>query len=61
MNNLKQLRERVHYSQQKLAEAMEVTQQAIAKWENGTSMPTADKFPKLAQVLGCSIDDLFKM
>ena len=60
MNNLKQLREKVHYSQQRLAEEMEVTQQAIAKWENGASMPTADKFPKLAQVLGCTIDELFR-
>lgn len=60
MNNLKQLRLNAQFSQERLASEMQVSQQAIAKWENGTSMPTADKFPKLAQVLGCTIDELFR-
>lgn len=60
MNNLKQLRLNAQFSQERLAEEMQVSQQAIAKWENGSSMPTADKFPKLAQVLGCTIDELFR-
>lgn len=60
MNNLKRLRLNAQFSQERLAEEMQVSQQAIAKWENGSSMPTADKFPKLAQVLGCTIDELFR-
>lgn len=60
MNNLKRLRQNAQLSQERLAEEMQVSQQAIAKWETGASMPTADKFPKLAQVLGCTIDELFR-
>lgn len=32
---------------------------AVAMWETGARMPRADKLPKLAEVLGCSVADLF--
>ena len=45
-------------SQQKLGELVGVSPQAISRWENG-GMPDAASMPKLAQVLGCSLDDLY--
>lgn len=59
MNNLKQLRKRRGMSQTELANGIHVTQQAVAKWERGITNPTADKYPKLAKVLNCTMDDLF--
>lgn len=46
-------------SQAQLAKLMETTQAAVAMWETGARMPRADKLPKLAEVLGCSVADLF--
>ncbi len=59
MNNLKKLRDKKKLSQVYIAEKLGVTQQAIAKWETGESMPRADKLPQLSQILGCTIDELF--
>lgn len=59
MTNIKMFRERKNLSQQKLATAVGVCQQAVARWENGSAMPRADQLPKLARLLGCTIDELF--
>lgn len=60
MNRIKYYREKKHLSQLAVAEKMNVSQQAINKWENGDSFPRADKLPELAKILGCRIDDLFE-
>ena len=57
---IKQLREGRNYNQNDLAEVLGVDRSAIAKWETGESFPRTDKLPKLAEILGCSIDDLFE-
>ena len=38
---------------------MGTSQAAVGMWETGARMPRADKLPKLAEVLGCSVADLF--
>lgn len=58
--NLKRLREAKDMTQMELASAVGVVQSAVGNWESGTRKPTADKLPKLAAILGCTIDDLFK-
>lgn len=60
MNNIKFLREKSCLTQNDVAEMMNVSQQSVAKWETGTSMPRADKLPELAKILGCEVSDLFK-
>lgn len=60
MNNLKFLREEKNISQTQLALKMGVSQQAVAKWETGESMPRAEKLIQLAEVLNCTIDELLK-
>lgn len=57
---IKQLRESKKYNQNDLAEALGVDRSAVAKWESGEVLPRTDKLPKLAEVLGCSIDELFE-
>lgn len=42
-----------------LAAALGCTLQAVACWERGQTLPTADRLPALAAALGCSIDDLY--
>lgn len=42
-----------------LAQAAAVSYQAIAQWENGAAMPTADKLPTIAALLECEVNDLY--
>lgn len=46
-------------SQYALAEKMQLSQQAIAKWESGASSPSVSDIPKLCSVLGISPNQLF--
>ena len=57
--NVRKIRKTIGISQEVLAKEMNVSQSAVAKWETGETAPQSDKLPKLAQVLGCSIEDLF--
>lgn len=45
-------------TQEALAEALGVTAQAVSKWENDLTCPDITLLPKLAQLLGTSIDAL---
>ena len=47
------------WTQAQLAEKMDVSIQAESKWETGASWPDVTTLPRLAQVLGVSIDWLF--
>lgn len=46
-------------SQNEVAKLLDVSRSTVAMWETGKAAPTADKLPKLAEVLKCSIEDLF--
>lgn len=59
MNNIKLYRDRLGISQIALANKLNISQQAITKWEAGEAMPRADKLPQLAKIFGCTIDELF--
>jgi transcriptional regulator with XRE-family HTH domain len=59
MEDIKRLRETQGKTQKQLADEMGVERSTVAKWEAGTAFPRADKLPKLAEVLGCSVADLF--
>ena len=53
------LREQQGLSQAALAQKLGVCQQAVGKWERGTSDPKWALAPQLAVALHCSIDALF--
>ena len=57
---IKSLREKKGLTQEQLAQKLKLDRSTIAKWETGEAMPRADKLPVLAEILGCSISDLFK-
>lgn len=49
--NIKTLRQQKGYSQNTLAEQLNVVRQTISKWEKGLSVPDADMLEKLANLL----------
>ena len=46
------------FSQEKLAEMLGVSSQAVSKWENDLSCPDISLLPQLAKVLGVTTDEL---
>ena len=59
-DNLIMLRKLNGYSQEEIAEKIDISRQAYAKWENGTTVPDIDKASKLAKVYGVTLDGLMK-
>ena len=59
MEGIKQKREALGITQKQLAEKMGIERSTVAKWDAGAAFPSAAKLPKLAEVLGCSVADLF--
>lgn len=59
MTAIKYYRAAKGLTQEELAELMGTSQAAVGMWETGARMPRADKLPKLAKALGCSVSDLF--
>lgn len=57
---LKTLRKKSGYSQQQLAEQLNVTPQAISKWENDKSVPDIMNLVQLSEVYEVSLDYLIK-
>lgn len=56
--NIKRYRKENGLSQEKLSEYMEVSRQAVTKWENDTSRPSSDNLIKLAELFEISVDVL---
>ena len=52
------LRQDQGYTQQKIAEKLGVTSQAVSKWENGTSLPDTEMIRSIARLMDCSTDYL---
>lgn len=57
---LRVMRENVGLTQEALGKLVGVEQHTVSQWESGCRMPRADKLPRLANVLGCTINDLFE-
>lgn len=55
---IKRLRTEQHLSQKELAEKLEVSRQAIAKWETNRGIPDIENLKRIAQVFDVSIDYL---
>lgn len=52
------LRTENNYSQETLAGLLNVSRQAISKWELGTTLPETDKLIAIGELFGVSIDSL---
>lgn len=56
--NLKALRKAKGYSQEEVAERINVSRQSVAKWENDESVPDVIKCSELANLYEVSLDEL---
>lgn len=59
-NNLKVLRKLKGLSQEQLAQQLNVSRQAVSKWENGSGLPEVETLISLSEIFACTIDDLLK-
>ena len=57
---IRRTREEKGISQEKLAEYVGVSRQAVSKWENGTSDPSTSNLIALAKLFGVSVEELLK-
>ena len=55
---LRDLRRLMGLTQQDLAEALNVSSQAVSKWERGKAFPNMSKMPTIAKLLGAEVSDL---
>lgn len=55
---IKEYRQKNSISQRELAEQLFVSDKTISRWELGKGLPDIDLLPKIAEVLGISIDEL---
>ena len=56
-----ELRKQHGMTQLELAEKMNVTDKAVSKWERDLSCPDINSLPKLAEILGVSVDELMQI
>ncbi len=57
--NIQRLRRKQRISQGELAEQLGLSVQAVSKWETGKANPDLLLLPRLAKLLGVTIDELF--
>ena len=48
------------WSQEDLAQALEVSRQSVSKWETDRSVPELDKLIKLSDLFGLTLDQLVR-
>ena len=58
--NLHFLRKRSGMTQEKLAQKLNVSRQAISKWESGETVPEVSTLLELAELFSCKLDDLLR-
>lgn len=60
-NNLEEHRKKAGLTQQELSESAGVSRKSINAIENGIYVPSTVLALKIAETLGCKIEDLFKL
>ncbi len=58
---IKTLRKKQDITQEKLAAYLNISYQAVSKWENGTALPDLTLIPGIANFFGVSADELLGM
>lgn len=59
-NKLAEARKRQNLTQEQLAEKLDVTRQAVSRWESNAAYPETDKIVRMAQILEVSCDYLLQ-
>ena len=58
--NLKNAREKAGYSQNDVAEKLNISRQSVSRWKNGRSVPDVENLVVLSQMYKISLDDLLE-
>ena len=58
---IRRLRKERNLTQEELAEQLNITYQAVSRWENDTGMPDISQIVPLATVFGVTTDVLFNV
>lgn len=58
ITSIKERRIKAGLTQTQLGKQAGVDQSAVHLWESGKTLPRANLLPKLAMILGCTVDDL---
>lgn len=57
---IRKYRKQAGFSQEELADRLEVSRQAVSKWEMGQSAPDPEKIVLMSELFGISTDELLK-
>lgn len=60
MNKIKEFRKNKKISQSDIAKIMEVKQNTVSQWETGERMPGVIQALRLADILGTTVESLYK-
>ena len=58
MDAIRAHRKQRKWTQEELANRLGVERSAVAKWESGKARPQAARLVALAELFGCSVDEL---
>ena len=61
LNRLEELRKTESMTQQQLSERAEVSRKSINAIENGVHIPSTVLALKIANILNCTVEDLFRL
>lgn len=61
LTKLKERRQALRLTQSELASKLNMTRRSVIRWEKGQAMPSTKKLRKLAELMGCSPEDFFKI
>ena len=59
-DKIQQLRKNKSLSQERLAEELNISRQAVAKWENGETTPDINNLVQISDLFNISLDRLLK-
>lgn len=60
MNNIRKCREKANMSQESLAKKLNIDRSTISKWETCNAVPRVETLIELANLFGCTIDELIR-
>ena len=55
---IRAIRKSRNMTQEELASSLNVSRTAVTMWETGQSLPRTELLPRLAEILGCTVDEL---
>ena len=54
----KEIRNKAGVEQEAIGKALKIKQSAVSMWETGKARPKTKHLPKIAEILGVSVDEL---